>query len=66
MGRNYEATGGLSTLGKSSRGQNLLSGLCIDILVLCLVIQLCLTLWNFMVCSLSGSSVHGDSPGKNT
>ena len=31
--------------------------------VLCLVAQLCLTLWD---CSLPGSSVHGDSPGKNT
>ena len=31
-----------------------------------LVAQLCLTLCNPMVCSLPGSSVHGDSPGKNT
>ena len=30
-----------------------------------LVAQLCLTLCNPMVCSLPGSSVHGDSPGKN-
>jgi len=29
-------------------------------------LQLRLTLWNLMVCSLSGCSVHGDSPGKNT
>ena len=34
--------------------------------VLCLVAQLCLTLCNLMNCSLPGSSVHGDSPGKNT
>ena len=26
----------------------------------------CLTLWDPMDCSLPGSSVHGDSPGKNT
>ena len=34
--------------------------------VLCLVAQLCLTLCDPMACSLPGSSVHGDSPGKNT
>ena len=33
---------------------------------LCLVTQSCLTLCNPMDCSLPGSSVHGDSPGKNT
>ena len=27
--------------------------------------QSCLTLWDPMDCSLPGSSVHGDSPGKN-
>ena len=32
---------------------------------LCLVIQSCLPLCNPMDCSLPGSSVHGDSPGKN-
>ena len=32
----------------------------------CLVIQSCLTLCKSMDCSLPGSSVHGDSPGKNT
>ena len=32
---------------------------------LCLVVQLCPTLCNPMDCSLTGSSVHGDSPGKN-
>ena len=34
--------------------------------VLCLVTELCLTLCNPMDCSPPGSSVHGDSPGKNT
>ena len=34
--------------------------------VLCLVIQLCLTLCNPMDYSPPGSSVLGDSPGKNT
>ena len=34
--------------------------------MLCLVTQLCLTLCNPMDCSLPGSSVHGDSLGKNT
>jgi len=32
----------------------------------CLVAHLCLTLCDPMDCSLPGSSVHGDSPGKNT
>ena len=34
--------------------------------VLCLVAQLCLTLCNLVDCSPPGSSVHGESPGKNT
>ena len=34
--------------------------------VLCLVTQLCPTLCNAMDYSLSGSSIHGDSPGKKT
>ena len=34
--------------------------------MLCLVAQSCLTLCDPMDCSLPGSSVHGDSPGKNT
>ena len=34
--------------------------------VLCLVTQLWLTLWDLMNCSPPSSSVHGDSPGKNT
>ena len=33
--------------------------------MLCLVTQLCLTLCDPMDYSLPGSSVHGDSPGKN-
>ena len=33
---------------------------------MCLVTQSCLTLCDPMDCSLPGSSVHGDSPGKNT
>ena len=32
---------------------------------LCLVPQPCPTLWDPIYCSLPGSSVHGDSPGKN-
>ena len=32
----------------------------------CLVTQSCLTLCDSMDCSLPGSSVHSDSPGKNT
>ena len=36
------------------------------ITVLCLAAQLCLTLCNPMDCSPPVSSVHGDSPGKNT
>ena len=34
--------------------------------VLCLVTQSCPTLCNLLDCSPPGSSVHGDSPGKNT
>ena len=34
--------------------------------VRCLVAQSCSTLCNPMDCSLPGSSVHGDSPGKHT
>ena len=33
---------------------------------MCLVTQLCLTLCDPMDCSPPASSVHGDSPGKNT
>ena len=38
-------------------------GVCV---VLCLATQSCPTLCNPMDCSLPGSSVHEDSPGKNT
>ena len=34
--------------------------------LLCLVTQSCQTLFNPLDCSPPGSSVHGDSPGKNT
>ena len=37
-----------------------------DYTVLCLVIQSCPTLCDPMDCSLPGSSVHLDSPGRNT
>ena len=43
-----------------------LHSLCSAWLPMCLVTQSCLTLCNLMDCSPSGSSVHGDSPGKNT
>ena len=33
--------------------------------LLCLVAQSCLTLWDPMECSPPGSSIHGNSPGKN-
>ena len=33
--------------------------------LLCLVDQSCLTIYDPMDCSLPGSSVHGDSPGKS-
>ena len=36
------------------------------LLVLCLVAPSCPTLCDPMDCSLTGSCVHGDSPGKNT
>ena len=38
----------------------------LHVAVLCLVVQSCPTLCNPMDCSLPGSSVHRDSPGKNT
>ena len=43
--------------------------ICIYIYIIlhgCLVTQSCPTLFNPVDCSLPGSSVHGDSPGKNT
>ena len=38
---------------------------CTHLFSACSIIQSCLTLCNTMDCSLPGSSVHGDSPGKN-
>ena len=35
-------------------------------LYMCLVVHLCPTLCDTVDCSPPGSSVHGDSPGKNT
>ena len=34
--------------------------------VLCLIAQLCPTVCDSMDCSLPDSSIHGNSPGKNT
>ena len=48
-----------------SRKIHEVSGFCY-LAVLCLVAQLYLTPCNPMDCSLRGSSVHGDSPSKNT
>ena len=39
---------------------------CFGCAVLCLVAQLCPTLYDSRDCSPPGSSVHGDSLGKNT
>ena len=36
-----------------------------SVLFMCSVVQSCLTLCHTMDCSPPGSSVHGDSPGKN-
>ena len=41
-------------------------GCCHFLIVVVVVAQSCLTLCDHMDCSLPGSSVHGDSPGKNT
>ena len=59
-------------MGKSSRLQKSMLYVCMIILYLCLmcvlcsVAQFCPTLFEPMDCSLPGSSVHGDSPGKKT
>ena len=37
-----------------------------DLINMCLVVQSCLTLCDPVDCSLPASSIHGDSPGKNT
>ena len=42
------------------------TGTGISPLLLCLAAQSCPTLYDTMDCSPPGSSVHGDSPGKNT
>ena len=39
---------------------------CFNFSFICLVAQLCLTFCDPMDCNLPGSSVHGDSAGKNT
>ena len=39
---------------------------CSFLVMLCLVSQSCSTLCDPMECSPPGSSVHGDTPGKNT
>ena len=39
---------------------------CLKLILLCLVAQLCPTLCDLTDCSPPGSSVHRDSPGKNT
>ena len=61
----------LSWLKGTQSRHNLLPGICPDGLLLpagfmCAVTQWCQTLCNPVDCSPSGSSVHGDSPGKNT
>ena len=48
------------------QGSNVRDRCCFFMKVLCLVAQSCLTLWDPIDFSLPGSSVHGDSPGKNT
>ena len=54
----------ISQLGKSPQLEaSLLPAQCP---ILCLVTQSCPTLCNSMDCSPPGSSVHGNSPGKNT
>ena len=46
-------------------GLNILNNLVYLDPLVCLVTQSCLTLCDPMDCSPPGSSVHGDSPGKN-
>ena len=53
-------------LDTTQRRQPCIMGSTLFHIVLCLVTQSCPTLCNPMDCSPSGSSVHGDSPGKNT
>ena len=58
------ALGELDVLCSASSWQTFVTEL--SCAVLCLVAQLCSTLWDLIVCSPPGSSVHGDSLGKNT
>ena len=53
-------------LDTTQRRQPCIMGSTLFHIVLCLVAQSCPTLCNPMDCSPPGSSVHGDSPGKNT
>ena len=46
--------------------KNMKKDLYVCCVVPCLVAQSCLPLCDPMDCSLPGSSVYGDSPGKNT
>jgi len=65
MGLKPARFGFVSSFSHSQSIVFLAMGLCISIF--CAVCaQLCLTLCDPMDCSPPGSSVHGDSPGKNT
>ena len=62
--RRKDKSGGVEEEGGTNGESNMEAyTLCCE---LCLVAQSCSTLCNPMDCSLPGSSVHGDSPGKNT
>ena len=62
---NFPPAGGFSIFKTARR--TWLQGLStVFVLCLSLVAQTCPTLCNPVDCSLPGSSVHGDSPGKNT
>ena len=62
---NSTAQHNLSQRSKKKKGKATGSKLFYSIYI-CLVTQWCPTLFDHMDCSLQGSSVHGDSPGKNT
>ena len=59
-------TKGIPTLKLLNYGNHQKPLIELPCLCLCLVTQLGLTLCNPMDCNSPGSSVHGDSPGKNT
>ena len=61
----YSPTCSLQKLGNYLRYISLINHTQ-SIPVLCLVTQSCLPLCNPMDCNPPGSSIHGDSPGKNT